>query len=106
MRMVISILTRKTRVTDRDQWQALLEGVLPKLKDVLKGETGFGGVEYLWSLDEPGRFAQITTWNSAGDCQNYVRGGGAATVATLEDAVIPTAPFPDGAWVRNSYERQ
>lgn len=104
--MVISILTRKTRVTDRDQWQALLEGVLPKLKAVMEAEPGFAGVEYLWSLDEPGRFAQITSWDSADECQNYVRGGAAATVATLEDAVIPTAAYPDGAWVRDSYERQ
>jgi hypothetical protein len=104
--MVISILTRKTRVTDREQWQALLEGVLPKLTSVLQEEQGFAGVEYLWSLDEPGRFAQVTTWQSADDCRNYVRGGGAATVATMEDAVIPTAPHPDGAWVRANFERQ
>ncbi|HUF54381.1 MAG TPA: hypothetical protein VMR52_11500 [Dehalococcoidia bacterium] len=104
--MVISILTRKTRVTDLEQWQVLLQGVLPKLKSVLEAEAGFAGVEYLWSLDEPGRFAQITTWQSADDCHNYVRGGGAATVATLEDAVIPTAAHPDGAWVRQNFERQ
>ena len=104
--MVISILTRKTRVTDRAQWQALVEGVLPKLMTVLKNEAGFASVEYLWSTDEPGIFAQITSWQTADDCQRYVRGGGAATVATIEDAAIPTAPHPDGAWVRRSYERQ
>ncbi len=104
--MVLSILTRKTRITDRSQWQSALEAVLPKLEAVLAGEAGFVSVEYLWSTDEPGAFAQITTWQSSDDCLSYVRGGGAATVATLEDASIPTAAFPDGAWVRRSFERQ
>ena len=104
--MVVSILTRKTRITDRSQWQSALEAVLPKLKAVLAGEAGFVSVEYLWSTDDPGAFAQITTWQSPDDCQSYVRGGGAATVATLEDAAIPTAAYPDGAWVRRSFERQ
>ena len=104
--MVVSILTRKTRLTDRSQWRSALEVVLPKLKAVLDGEDGFVSVEYLWSTDDPGAFAQITTWESPGDCLNYVRGGGAATVATLEDAAIPTAPYPDGAWIRRNFERQ
>jgi hypothetical protein len=104
--MILSILTRKTRITDRGQWQAALQGVLPQLRAVLEGEPGFVSVEYLWSVDEPGLFAQITTWQSPGDCQRYVRGGGAATVATLEDAAVPTAPHPDGAWVRRTFERQ
>jgi hypothetical protein len=104
--MVISVLTRKTRLTDRGQWQTLLDGVLPRLRSVMEGEPGFAGVEYLWSIDEPGVFAQITSWETADDCLRYVREGGAATVATLEDAAIPTAPHPDGAWVRRNYERQ
>ena len=104
--MVLSILTRKTRITDRSQWQSAIEAVLPKLKAVLDAEAGFVSVEYLWSTEEPGAFAQITTWQSLDDCQNYVRGGGAATVATLEDAAIPTAAFPDGVWVRRNFERQ
>ena len=104
--MVVSILTRKTRISDRSQWRSALEVVLPKLKAVLDGEDGFVSVEYLWSTDDPGAFAQITTWESPVDCLNYVRRGGAATVATLEDAAIPTAPYPGGAWVRRNFERQ
>ncbi len=104
--MVLSILTRKTRITDRTHWQSALEAVLPQLQAVLDGEVGFVSVEYLWSADEAGAFAQITTWASPDDCHRYVRGGGAATVATLEDAAIPTAPYPDGAWVRRNFERQ
>jgi hypothetical protein len=104
--MILSILTRKTRITDRSQWQSALEAVLPRLTAVLESEAGFVSVEYLWSTDDTGAFAQITTWNSPDDCHSYVRGGGAATVATLEDAAIPTAAYPDGAWVRRSFERQ
>jgi hypothetical protein len=104
--MVISILTRKTRISDREQWTALVEGVLPKLRPLMEAEGGFVGVEYLWSLDDPGVFAQITTWQTADDCRRYIRGGAAATVATIEDAVIPTAAHPDGAWVRRNFERQ
>jgi hypothetical protein len=106
MRMIVSILTRKTRLVERGQWQAALAGVLPKLTTLLEGEPGFVSVEYLWSTDEPGLFAQVTTWQSAEDCQHYVRGGGAATVATFEDAAVPTAAHPDGAWVRQTFERQ
>jgi heme-degrading monooxygenase HmoA len=104
--MVISILTRKTRISDRTQWEAALSGVLPKLKPLLDREQGFVSVEYLWSMDEAGLFAQITTWQSEDDCLRYIRGGAAATVATIEDAAIPTAPHPDGVWVRRNFERQ
>ncbi|MEX0682344.1 MAG: hypothetical protein WD904_09535 [Dehalococcoidia bacterium] len=104
--MVLSILTRKTRIADRTQWQALVDGVLPKLMAVLEAEQGFVSIEYFWNIDEPGHFAQVTTWQSTDDCRSYVRNGAAATVATLEDAVIPTAPHPDGAWVRRNFERQ
>ncbi|MCH8051307.1 MAG: antibiotic biosynthesis monooxygenase, partial [Chloroflexi bacterium] len=72
MRMVVSILTRKTRITDRSQWRSALEAVLPKLKAVLDGEAGFVSVEYLWSTDDPGAFAQITTWESPDDCPSHV----------------------------------
>jgi len=102
--MIISILTRKARTTDRAQWQALISGVLPRIEERLKSEPGFARVEYLWSVDEDGLFAQITSWQTLGDCHRYVREGGAATVATLEEAAIPTALHPNGAWVRQTYE--
>ncbi len=46
--MIISIVTRKTSVVERPQWQSRLEGVLPKITDALKAEAGFAGVDYLW----------------------------------------------------------
>lgn len=102
--MVVSILTRKTRLRDRVQWEAALGTVLPKITDLLASENGFISVQYAWGLEDDGEFAQITTWRSLDDCRSYVRGGGAATVATIEDAAVPTAPHPDGAWVRKTFE--
>jgi hypothetical protein len=101
--MVRSILTRKTRLGDRAVWEGALETVLPRINEVLAAEQGFVSVEYAWNDDEPGRFAQITTWESEGDCRRYVREGGAAMVATIEEAAVPTAPYPDGRWVRETF---
>lgn len=102
--MVISILSRKTRLKDRSQWEGALAQALPRLLGAMEAEAGFVSVQYLWSADEEGQFAQITTWQTKDDCRRYVRGGAAATVATIEEAVVPTAPHPDGAWVRKTYE--
>lgn len=102
--MVVSILMRKTRITDRAQYEGLVAGLLPKVTEVMKGLPGFVSVQYLWSLTAEGEIAQITTWAAPDDCRRYVRDGAAATVATIEDAVIPTAAHPDGAWVRKTYE--
>lgn len=102
--MVVSILTRKTRLRDRVQWEAALGTVLPKISALLASEGGFIAIQYAWGAEDDGEFAQITTWNSLDDCRGYVRGGGAATVATIEDAAVPTAAHPDGAWVRKTFE--
>lgn len=101
--MVISILTRRTRITDRNVWEGALSTVRPKIDEVLKGEPGFVSVQYLWGADEPGSIAQITTWASEDDCRSYIRRGGAATVATIEDAAVPTAGYPNGNWVRQNF---
>lgn len=97
-------MARQTRITERAVWEAALGTVLPKIREVLAGEPGFISVEYMWGMDEPGRFVQITTWESQADCERYVRGGGAAMVATIEDAAVPTAAYPNGGWVRRTYE--
>ncbi len=102
--VIKSILTRKTRLAERPIWEGALETVLPRIRDILASEPGFVSIEYAWNVDEPGRFAQTTTWNSADDCQRYVRGGGAATVATIEESAVPTAPYPDGSWVRQTFD--
>ena len=102
--MVISILNRKTRLADRAQWEAALAKVMPQLRKVVDAEAGFVSVQYLWSAEDDGRFVQVTTWQTLDDCRRYVRQGPAATVATIEEAAVPTAPHPDGAWTRQTYE--
>jgi heme-degrading monooxygenase HmoA len=102
--MVVSILRRKSRMTDRSRWEAHLAGVLPRITAILENSPGFVSVQYAWDVHEEGAFAQITTWNSKDDCNRYVRQGGAATVATIEEAAIPTALHPDGRWLRQTYE--
>src|SRR5207244_1258549 len=102
--VILSILTRKTRLRDRGQWEARLESVLPKIREVLAAENGFVSLQYLWGADEAGQTAQITAWKSLEDCRRYVREGAAATIATIEDAAVPTAAHPEGAWVRMTYE--
>ncbi|TMF08271.1 MAG: hypothetical protein E6I38_07740 [Chloroflexi bacterium] len=102
--MVVSILRRKSRLTDRARWQSQLNVVLPKITGILEKSAGFVSVQYAWDVNEEGAFAQITTWQSEDDCKRYVREGGAATIATLEEAAIPTAPHPEGRWVRQTYE--
>ena len=102
--MIISIVTRKTSVAERAQWQSRLEGVLPKITDALKAEAGFAGVQYLWGSEDDGVMGQITRWQTLDHCHRYVRDGGAATVAMLEDRAVPTVPYPDGAWVRRTFE--
>ncbi len=102
--MVVSILTRRTRIRDRALWEAALGTVLPRITESLGSESGFVSLQYGWGMENDGEFAQITTWKTLDDCRAYVRGGGAATVATIEDAAVPTAPHPDGAWVRKTFE--
>ena len=102
--MVVSILRRKSRLTDRARWQSQLAGVLPKITSILEKSPGFVSVQYAWDVNDEGAFAQITTWRSEDDCRHYVREGAAATIATIEEAAVPTAPHPEGKWVRQTYE--
>ena len=102
--MVISIVMRKTEVKDRAQWQARLAGALPRITDVLKAESGFVSVQYLWGANDDGGMGQITAWRTLEDCRRYVREGGAATVGSFEDRALPTASHPNGIWVRKTFE--
>jgi len=102
--MVVSILRRKSRLSERARWQSQLSGLLPKITGILEKSPGFVSVQYAWDVNDEGAFAQITTWRTEDDCKRYVREGAAATIATIEEAAVPTAPHPDGRWVRQTYE--
>lgn len=102
--MIVSILTRNTRLPTREAWQEALAGVLPKINGVFAEQPGFISVQYMWGLDGDGRIAQVTSWQSREDCLRYIREGGAAMVATIEEAAAPTAAHPRGNWVRETFE--
>ena len=103
-RWCISILRRKSRVSDRSRWESQLAVVLPKITTILEAAPGFVSAQYAWDVDSEGAFAQITTWQSEDECRRYVREGAAASIATIEEAAIPTALHPNGSWVRTTYE--
>ena len=102
--MVVSILMRKTRIAERARLESALQSAMPKIRNVVEQQPGFASIQYLWDMYEEGAIAQITTWETDGDCRRYVREGAAATVATIEESALPTAPHPEGAWVRRTFE--
>jgi len=82
--MVVSILRRKSRLTDRGRWEAQLAVVLPKITAVLEKAPGFVSVQYAWDVNGGGEFAQITTWQTEDDCNRYVREGAAVMILETE----------------------
>lgn len=101
--MIISTLARKTTITDQDEFTRRAAALDGRLAPLLAKQPGFAGRE-MRREDDGGRMLEITRWNSMDDCRAYLRNGGAAMAATLLDAFFPTAPFPDGNWVRTNSE--
>lgn len=99
--MVVSILTRSTGVPPAE-WTRRTRLLMPKLLSLLEGEPGFVSLEMLRAAD--GRLVEITRWQTAADWRRYIREGAAAMVATISDALFPTAAYPNGAWVRRTFE--
>ena len=100
--MVISVLRRKTAIADGTEWDKRAGRLLERLRPHLERQPGFVDVELV--RDDGGALTETTRWRSADDCRHYVRDGAAATAATIADALLPTAPYPDGAWVRETRE--
>ena len=100
--MVVSILSRKTSLRSEEEWRQRLERARPRLLAHLQKQPGFVSVEFLWS--DGGKMGEMTTWRSLEDCHRYIREGAAALAATIADAALPTAPYPDGTWLRQNYE--
>ena len=100
--MIVSVLSRKTAIVDREEWEKRAERLLERLRPLLERQPGFAGIELL--ATDGGAMTETTRWQSMDDCQRYVRGGGAATAATISDAFLPTAPYPNGTWLRETRE--
>jgi hypothetical protein len=100
--MMTSVLRRKTAIRDDAEWDSRAKRLLERLRPFLERQPGFAGIEI--SRDDSFELTETTRWNSIDDCRLYVRGGAAATAATYSDALIPTAPYPNGAWTRETSE--
>ncbi len=103
--LFISVMTRRTAVADKAQWQERLKRALPRVTAAMGRYAGFSGVEYLWAASNDGAMAEVTRWSSRANYEAYLKGGGAATAATTLDAFLPTAAYPNGNWLRQSYEQ-
>jgi heme-degrading monooxygenase HmoA len=100
--MIVSVLRRKTAVRDPEEWDKRAARLLERLRPFLERQPGFAGVEL--RREDGGRLVEETRWASREDCRRYVREGAAALAATMSDALLPTAPYPDGAWLRETVE--
>jgi hypothetical protein len=100
--MIVSRLTRMTAVSDPAEWDQRAARVLERVRPFLAHQPGFAGIDL--RRDERGWLIEETQWQSLDECRRYVRGGAAATVATMADALLPTAPYPNGAWLRETVE--
>jgi heme-degrading monooxygenase HmoA len=101
--MIHSTLTRMSTVTDAadfEKRQAALEG---RMLPLLQKQPGFISHEMRRDGDAGG-MVQLTVWTTDAGCRAYLRNGAAAMAATMLDAFFPTAPFPDGNWVRENHD--
>jgi hypothetical protein len=102
--VIESILRRKTTVTDPAEFDKRKQALTARLQPLFERQPGFGGHD-LQRDGDGGAMVETTRWNSMDDCRAYLRNGGAAMAATILDAFLPTAPYPDGTWVRENVER-
>jgi heme-degrading monooxygenase HmoA len=101
--MVTTTLTRKTTVTDASEFEKRQGALDQRLLPYLQKQPGFVSREMRRDGDGGG-MVEVTTWQTADDCRAYLRNGAAAMAATWLDAFFPTAPFPDGNWLRTTAE--
>ena len=102
--MIISRLRRMTTVADAAEFDKRAATLGDRLQPLLARQPGFVAREMQRDGDGGGMI-EMTTWHTADDCRAYLRNGGAAMAATMLDAFFPTAPFPDGNWLRETVEQ-
>lgn len=98
--MVVSILMRRTAIADPEEWDKRAARLLERLRPFLERQPGFEGVDLV--RDDAGALTETTRWASEDDCRRYVREGAAAMAATISDGFLPTAPYPNGNWLRET----
>ena len=102
--MVESTLRRISTVTDPAEFEKRRDALVGRLLPHLQRQPGFVSHE-LRRGEGPGAMVEVTAWRSAGDCRAYLRNGAAAMAATMLDAAFPTAPYPNGNWLRATVEQ-
>jgi hypothetical protein len=101
--MIRSTLSRNTTVSDAADFEKRQGALIERLLPLLQRQPGFVSHE-MRRVGGGGGMVQVTAWQSAEECSAYLRNGAAAMAATMLDALFPTAPFPDGNWVRRNAE--
>jgi heme-degrading monooxygenase HmoA len=99
--MITTTLTRTTTVRDAAEFEKRKAGLLQRLVPYLQKQAGFVSHE-LHRDGERGGMIETTVWETADDCRAYLRGGAAAMSATWLDGFFPTAPYPNGNWIRST----
>lgn len=98
--MIHSTLTRKTIVTDAAEFEKRQAPLAERLQPLLERQPGFVSREM--RADGNGAMTEVTQWQTKDDCRAYLCNGAAAMASTILDAFYPTAPFPDGSWIRET----
>jgi Antibiotic biosynthesis monooxygenase len=102
--MIVSTLRRTCTVTAQEEWDKRSAALLARLTPYLQTQPGFVAHELRRDSDG-GAMVETTWWRSEDDCRAFLRGGAAAMASTWLDAFLPTAPFPNGNWVRETIEQ-
>lgn len=102
--MFVAVLRRKTMVANPEEWEKRVSALSPRLDALLARQPGFVSHD-LRREGDGGGMIEETAFKTADDCRAYLRQGGAAMAATMLDAFFPTAPYPNGNWVRETVER-
>ena len=102
--MFVAVLRRKTTVTTADEWEKRQAALSPRLDALLARQPGFFSHDLRRDGDD-GSMVEETAFDSADGVRAYLRGGAAAMAATMLDAFFPTAPYPNGNWLRETVER-
>ena len=100
--MIESTLKRMTSTKPED-FEKRKSALLAKLLPYLEQQPGFVSHD-LSAGETAGSMVEVTRWAAEADCRTYLRGGAAAMAATWSDGFFPTAPYPNGTWLRETVE--
>jgi hypothetical protein len=102
--VVVSTLKRITIIRDADEFAKRQQALESRIAPLMQKQPGFVSRE-MRRDGAGGGMVEVTTWQTPDDCRNYLRNGGAAMAATILDAFFPTAPYPNGNWLRETVEQ-